>query len=189
MKCEYCNTVNPDDAKICRMCGKDLKPQTIIERYHQYQFLPTTLAKLKGSLWARFFLIIWTLFFLFILINIIYLIVEEQHLKEPAVFITIMVFLLIILTACKLLVKSFPNKFRRKRLIKQADYIQTYKSCKEKFVFYVKDNKFGLYDVKRFKVQLPANYDSLSWNIDNQILNVDQNGRQYTIDIYGNELK
>lgn len=91
---------------------------------------------------------------------------------------------------CKLfVVKSFPNKFRKKRLIEQADYIQIYKSCKEKFVFYVKDNKFGLYDVKRFKVQLPANYDSLSWNIDNQILNVDQNGRQYTIDIYGNELK
>jgi hypothetical protein len=53
----------------------------------------------------------------------------------------------------------------------------------------VKNKKFGVYSVRRYEIQLPAIYDWLSWKIEGQILNVQQNGRQYIMDIYGNELK
>ena len=57
------------------------------------------------------------------------------------------------------------------------------------YIFIVKNKKFGVYSVRRYEIQLPAIYDWLSWKIEGQILNVQQNGRQYIMDIYGNELK
>ena len=90
---------------------------------------------------------------------------------------------------CKLLDKSFPNRYVKSRLLKETDYIQLDFVNDDDYAFIVKNKKFGVYSVRRYEIQLPAIYDWLSWKIEGQILNVRQNGRQYIMDIYGNELK
>ena len=89
----------------------------------------------------------------------------------------------------KLFDKSFPNRYVKSELLKEADYIQVDFVNDDDYTFIVKNKKFGVYSVRRYEIQLPAIYDWLSWKIEGQILNVQQNGRQYIMDIYGNELK
>ena len=89
----------------------------------------------------------------------------------------------------KLFDKSFPNRYAKSELLKEADYIQVDFVNDDDYTFIVKNKKFGVYSVRRYEIQLPAIYDWLSWKIEGQILNVRQNGRQYIMDIYGNELK
>lgn len=83
-----------------------------------------------------------------------------------------------------------------KKLREVADYCQRYSYWgifrnrkTPKFVFFVKDNKFGLLDVAHYSVFLPANYDSLEWREKKKYLNAVITGRNYIIDIYGRELK
>lgn len=77
-----------------------------------------------------------------------------------------------------------------------ADYVQKYsywgifrKKKTPKYVFFIKDNKFGILDVAHYKVYLSARYDYLEWREKKKYLNATLDGRNYIIDIYGNELK
>lgn len=84
--------------------------------------------------------------------------------------------------------RSFVRGFRRReRLKKHADYVQDME--REEFVFMLKDDKFGVYNVRKAKVQIPTVYDKLGWKEYGQLLHATQGGRQYMMDIYGNELK
>lgn len=83
-----------------------------------------------------------------------------------------------------------------KPLHEVADYCQKYsywgifrRRKTPKYVFFVKDNLFGILDVAHYSVFLPARYDFLSWREKNKYLNVVINGRNCIIDIYGKELK
>ena len=83
-----------------------------------------------------------------------------------------------------------------KPLHEVADYCQKYsywgifrRRKTPKFVFFVKDNMFGILDVAHYSVFLPARYDSLSWREKNKYLNAVIDGRYCIIDIYGKELK
>ena len=77
-----------------------------------------------------------------------------------------------------------------------ADYCQKYsywgifgRRKTPKYIFFVKDNLFGILDVAHYSVFLPARYDFLSWREKNKYLNAVINGRNCIIDIYGKELK
>ena len=84
--------------------------------------------------------------------------------------------------------RSFARGFRtRERLKKHADYVQDME--REEFVFMLKDDKFGVYNVRKAKVQIPTVYDKLGWKEYGQLLHATQGGRRYVMDIYGNELK
>lgn len=83
-----------------------------------------------------------------------------------------------------------------KPLHEVADYCQKYsywgifrRRKTPKFVFFVKDNMFGILSVAHYSVFLPARYDFLSWREKNKYLNAVINGRNCIIDIYGKELK
>lgn len=83
-----------------------------------------------------------------------------------------------------------------KPLHEVADYCQKYsylgifrRRKTPKYVFFVKDNLFGILDVAHYSVFLPARYDFLSWREKNKYLNAVINGRNCIIDIYGKELK
>ena len=83
-----------------------------------------------------------------------------------------------------------------KPLHEVADYCQKYsywgifrRRKTPKYVFFVKDNLFGILDVAHYSVFLPARYDFLSWREKNKYLNAVINGRNVIIDIYGKELK
>lgn len=77
-----------------------------------------------------------------------------------------------------------------------ADYCQKYsywgifrRRKTPKYVFFVKDDLFGILDVAHYSVLLPARYDFLFWREKNKYLNAVINGRNCIIDIYGKELK
>lgn len=195
MKCQHCNVVNPDDAKYCRICGNKLNVGTTLERFPNLELIPVTLIKLKSSFWSVLLLCLliaplaYGCFLGFG--GIIMFFVEK---KTFNLFLSVCGFFgcfLLYLLAYKgrLFEKSFPNYFIKKKLLLEADYIQQDLSKSAGYVFFIKNNKFGVYCVKQYKVQLPAEYDLLSWATKGKILNVQQNGRQYTMDIYGNELK
>lgn len=194
MKCNNCGCDNPDDAKYCRVCGNVLQLESFFERLSELGFMPTTMITLKSSLGAT--LLLYLLEFLFVIGCLMAIggIVNFFVRRDSGfVFVALGGFVCSFVIAYvsfkyKLFDKSFPNRYVKSRLLKEADYIQL-DFVNDDYAFIVKNKKFGVYSVRRYEIQLPAIYDWLSWKIEGQILNVRQNGRQYIMDIYGNELK
>ena len=195
MKCNNCGCDNPDDAKYCRVCGNVLQLESFFERLSELGFMPTTMITLKSSLGAT--LLLYLLEFLFVIGcfmaigGIVNFFVRRD---SGFVFVALGGFVCSFVIAYvsfkyKLFDKSFPNRYVKSELLKEADYIQLDFVNDDDYTFIVKNKKFGVYSVRRYEIQLPAIYDWLSWKIEGQILNVQQNGRQYIMDIYGNELK
>lgn len=194
MKCNNCGCDNPDDAKYCRVCGNVLQLESFFERLSELGFMPTTMITLKGSLGATLLLYLLELLFIIGCLMVIAGIVNFFVRRDSGfVFVALGGFVCSFVIAYvsfkyKLFDKSFPNRYVKSRLLKEADYIQL-DFVNDDYAFIVKNKKFGVYSVRRYEIQLPAIYDWLSWKIEGQILNVRQNGRQYIMDIYGNELK
>ena len=194
MKCNNCGCDNPDDAKYCRVCGNVLQLESFFEKLSELGFMPTTMITLKGSLGATLLLYLLELLFIIGCLMVIAGIVNFFVRRDSGfVFVALGGFVCSFVIAYvsfkyKLFDKSFPNRYVKSRLLKEADYIQL-DFVNDDYAFIVKNKKFGVYSVRRYEIQLPAIYDWLSWKIEGQILNVRQNGRQYIMDIYGNELK
>ena len=195
MKCNNCGCDNPDDAKYCRVCGNVLQLESFFEKLSELGFMPTTMITLKGSLGATLLLYLLELLFIIGCLMVIAGIVNFFVGRDSGfVYVALGGFVCSFVIAyvsfkCKLLDKSFPNRYVKSRLLKETDYIQLDFVNDDDYAFIVKNKKFGVYSVRRYEIQLPAIYDWLSWKIEGQILNVRQNGRQYIMDIYGNELK
>ena len=195
MKCNNCGCDNPDDAKYCRVCGNVLQLESFFERLSELGFMPTTMITLKGSLGATLLLYLLELLFIIGCFMVIAGIVNFFVRRDSGfVFVALGGFVCSFVIAYvsfkyKLFDKSFPNRYVKSELLKEADYIQLDFVNDDDYTFIVKNKKFGVYSVRRYEIQLPAIYDWLSWKIEGQILNVRQNGRQYIMDIYGNELK
>ncbi len=195
MKCNNCGCDNPDDAKYCRVCGNVLQLESFFERLSELGFMPTTMITLKGSLGATLLLYLLEILFIigcFLVIAGIFNFFVRRD--SGFVFVALGGFVCSFVIAYvsfkyKLFDKSFPNRYVKSELLKEADYIQLDFVNDDDYIFIVKNKKFGVYSVRRYEIQLPAIYDWLSWKIEGQILNVQQNGRQYIMDIYGNELK
>ena len=195
MKCNNCGCDNPDDAKYCRVCGNVLQLESFFERLSELGFMPTTMITLKGSLGATLLLYLLEILFIIGCFMVIAVIVNFFVRRDSGfVFVALGGFVCSFVIAYvsfkyKLFDKSFPNRYVKSELLKEADYIQLDFVNDDDYIFIVKNKKFGVYSVRRYEIQLPAIYDWLSWKIEGQILNVQQNGRQYIMDIYGNELK
>ena len=195
MKCNNCGCDNPDDAKYCRVCGNVLQLESFFERLSELGFMPTTMITLKGSLGATLLLYLLEILFIIGCFMVIAGIVNFFVRRDSGfVFVALGGFVCSFVIAYvsfkyKLFDKSFPNRYVKSELLKEADYIQLDFVNDDDYAFIVKNKKFGVYSVRRYEIQLPAIYDWLSWKIEGQILNVRQNGRQYIMDIYGNELK
>ena len=195
MKCNNCGCDNPDDAKYCRVCGNVLQLESFFERLSELGFMPTTMITLKGSLGATLLLYLLEILFIIGCFMVIAGIVNFFVRRDSGlVFVALGGFVCSFVIAYvsfkyKLFDKSFPNRYVKSELLKEADYIQLDFVNDDDYIFIVKNKKFGVYSVRRYEIQLPAIYDWLSWKIEGQILNVQQNGRQYIMDIYGNELK
>ena len=185
MKCNNCGCDNPDDAKYCRVCGNVLQLESFFERLSELGFMPTTMITLKSSLGAT--LLLYLLEFLFVIGCLMAIggIVNFFVRRDSGfVFVALGGFVCSFVIAYvsfkyKLFDKSFPNRYVKSELLKEADYIQLDFVNDDDYTFIVKNKKFGVYSVRRYEIQLPAIYDWLSWKIEGQILNVQQNGRQY----------
>ena len=77
-----------------------------------------------------------------------------------------------------------------------ADYIQKYRykrktrlGKKPQFVFFVKDCLFGVMNVADYKVQIPAEYERISWKAKDTLIKVTKDGHDFIIDINGKRLQ
>ena len=114
-------------------------------------------------------------------------------------YMSIFTCLLIASAILTVLLSFFINSRKKEKLSKAkslsslADYIQEYKyggtKKHPKYVFFVKDNKFGVMNVTEFKVAIPAQYDEIAWREPNRILTVTKGNETYDIDIFGNQLR
>ena len=178
MKCNNCGCDNPDDAKYCRVCGNVLQLESFFERLSELGFMPTTMITLKSSLGAT--LLLYLLEFLFVIGCLMAIggIVNFFVRRDSGfVFVALGGFVCSFVIAYvsfkyKLFDKSFPNRYVKSELLKEADYIQLDFVNDDDYTFIVKNKKFGVYSVRRYEIQLPAIYDWLSWKIEGQILNV-----------------
>ncbi len=68
------------------------------------------------------------------------------------------------------------------------DYIQYSKNWRGRYLFIVKDNQFGLYDLRKLRIQIPTVYDQLWWQTEGAVLMGIKDGRNVLLDIYGHEL-
>lgn len=83
------------------------------------------------------------------------------------------------------------------RLAELADYIQSYhytgmfrRKRTPKYVFFVKDNRFGVMDVAHYRIALEAGYAKLEWREKNRLLYATTaSGQRLTIDMKGNILQ
>lgn len=174
MKCEHCNTENREGAKFCRNCGEELVPNeiSIREKYPEYSFEPTTVYKIKRSSDRVFF------FFVVLLGMTIMSIIDNNDLGFGFTILlaipTAFLFYLIITS----LDINLSSRF---------DYVEA--SDNKMYRFVIKDSKFGVFNIKSGKLQIPCDYDYLKWKVKDKILMATMNGNHFEIDINGNKLK
>ena len=196
MKCNNCKIENPNGARFCRGCGSVLSNvRSVMELYPEYSLTPASVFKLKPYMAFKFFVILLSIPYVFIticvfiasIINMIYYYTTVDAIVTICSLFALIIYYVFLIKTEYLL---SPNRFRkRKKQLSEYDYIQDYTSRNEQYVFIVKNQKFGLYNVMRIKIQLTPDYDFLSWKTKGKILNATKNGRQFLIDIDGNELR
>ena len=164
MKCNNCGCDNPDDAKYCRVCGNVLQLESFFERLSELGFMPTTMITLKGSLGATLLLYLLEILFIIGCFMVIAGIVNFFVRRDSGfVFVALGGFVCSFVIAYvsfkyKLFDKSFPNRYVKSELLKEADYIQLDFVNDDDYIFIVKNKKFGVYSVRRYEIQLPAIY-------------------------------
>ncbi len=178
MKCPKCNQEIPDQSTFCPQCGASIGhgDHPTPAQADEYHFIPTTVAVLKPLSFGEKF------FYLGLMILALLLIVPTCGIS--------LVFLSLFMFPLRMGAKALPMIFVHKKLCKQADYIQDPELFRnERYIRIKKDNLLGLYDQKEQKILVPAEYESMTWDMKDRTLDVTVNGRPLKIDIYGNQLK
>ncbi len=210
--CPTCQTSNPGSAQFCAACGTSLQTTTassMMQKYPELKLEPTSIYSWKSNYKSIFgSLLIFSFFILFYLVgSIIGIIVSITLFGINDFFhhtdggISLMIFgislpiaiiFYFIVKRSKSKLDNF-NKNIKPTLQTIADYIQAYKyggtKKHPKYVFFVKDSKFGVMNVTEFKVAIPAQYDEIAWREPNRILTVTKGSETYDIDIFGNQLR
>ncbi len=184
MTCQHCGAKNKLGSIFCHDCGEGLGG-TIMDMYPEYKFVPASLRKIKGRTKHWLWLLPPVLFGLFILWGTSSFVFLPEFLGYNEIdsviicsFISV-ILLFIILYMTYQILKSTP-------WASVADYVQD-SECAQ-YVFFVKDKKFGVYDQKKRKIQIPAEYDFLCWKQENQVLKAMKDGEGLYLDINNNVL-
>ena len=195
--CPTCHTSNPGSAQFCAACGSALPSTLLVNpmlQYKQLRLQPTSLYGWQSlSKWPFYcFIFTTSIIFLWGIGWAIGTLFEPYWHIIPEVTLVWCIILAFFIwqSYC-----SYKYTFKKsdKSLSSLADYIQEYKygGSKQhpKYVFFVKDNKFGVMNVTEFKVAIPAQYDEIAWREPNRILTVTKGNETYDIDIFGNQLR
>lgn len=172
--------------------------RTIIEKFPQYHFKPTNLMVWKKP---RIMMILFVVNIIIMLLGIVMfiglytgMIDKGQHHTEEN-YIAPVVFFLWGLIWSLITKRPWINK-RTKPLNEIADYIQKYhylgiidRKSHPRYVFFIKDGKFGLMNVTTYSVAIPAEYDSLSWHKEKGYIKAIKDNNETIIDINGNKMK
>lgn len=181
MKCKNCNTDNNENVRYCRNCGTFLyDEQSIIDKYPEFNFAPTSVFKPKGNpLWLPSILLC-----LSAICCGIYLITTRRFTFNPSrgEFYTFLAIFILPLAA--IFLNKWVNQFNATKF---ADYIETQPKTK-KYSIIVKNKKFGLLNTYEKRIQIPCQYDFLSWSTPGMVLNAVKNESHLKCDIYGNKL-
>ena len=182
-----------------------------MQKYPDLKLQPTSVyswqSNYKSNFWGYLILTIYFILIFVLVASIIGIIVSiytygiNDFVHHPDGGLSLMIFgialpiNIILYFIIKWLKSKFDNfnKNIKPTLPKLADYIQEYKygGSKQhpKYVFFVKDNKFGVMNVTEFKVAIAAQYDEIAWREPNRILTVTKGNETYDIDIFGNQLR
>lgn len=199
--CKYCGIDNNDNAQFCRNCGKPLSSYNSTW-WKEYNMEPVITYKLKRSVWHTIIFILLS----FVFASIAYFAILAICLGIAAVCreglsgVLGSVVGIVMLGAVFLLLrfiyrsigdKVFVNKYKFKIGFLNSDYIQKYKSRNEHYVFFARGtrdlHKFGLFDVQKIKIQLQPIYDKLEWVEKGKILSATKDGKNFIIDVNGNQ--
>lgn len=201
--CPTCHTSNPGSAQFCAACGMPLltKSSNPMQKYPQYKLQPTSLFHWDTQKLPYFSIIICFIALAFSLSvagwNLSAAFGANFDYSSDKFYLSIgILFSVLSIILCLHIYKLFTKHKElepQTPLPKLADYIQEYKyggtSKHPKYVFFVKDNKFGVMNVTEFKVAISAQYDEIAWREPNRILTVTKGNETYDIDIFGNQLR
>lgn len=210
--CPTCHTSNPGSAQFCAACGSALQTHTasnMMQKYPDLKLRPTSIYSWQSNYKSNYLcpLILGIVFLLYTLAGLIgifvniyeYGIKDFIHHSDGGISLMVFSIFLPVTIVSYLIVKWSKKKLDnfnediKPTLPKLADYIQEYKyggtEKHPKYVFFVKDNKFGVMNVTEFKVAIPAQYDEIAWREPNRILTVTKGNETYDIDIFGNQLR
>ena len=136
IKCPKCQLDNMTNTKFCHHCGCDFSKLSIMDRFPEYNFRPTTLQKLPSKIWR--------------LIIAILMIFPAYPFSPIGIWV---------------LVCFFKYRKVRKNFHNNADYIAP-NSLYGRYYIVVKDSKFGLWDNKKLKMTIPCQYSYLALDRD-----------------------
>lgn len=194
--CKECGTENVIGTLFCRECGISFDFR---QRWESYDFQPTSVYSPRVGIrilyeFVKIMVICCLSIFLVpISLGLEYFIRKYTSIGlddfQESLFATfmILIFILIVLITLKRII----NNWRKHKvyLRRNADYIQSNISSFQRYRFFLKNNKMGLVDVKRFKVTIPAKYDVLQWRYTDKIVDASVEGKQLVLDVRGNILE
>lgn len=187
MKCIYCNSINIEGSRFCRNCGKELSEGNIMDAFPNYDFVPVSVLK-----WPVSFA--WKLLFYLSMFLIIISILFELNMIEPYQWRPEHYLPFMLLWGGILCISIFMLAYSYKKktpphFAQLADYIQRISSNSPRYLFFCKNGKMGVLDIKRCEVQIPARYDVLKWKTSQSIIIAKRDNQTSYLDIYGKELK
>lgn len=203
MKCSFCNIDNKSDAQFCRSCGRPLTTHNKAW-WKEHNMEPVEIHKFKRLVWPTLLFIPLSMilaYFAFAGILAICVSPVAIYNGEPYAWcmpILGVVILGVVYMLSRYLYSTigymvFINKCKKKTGLLNKDYIQKGNDNTGRFVFFVRGthglHKFGLFDVKKFKIKLPPVYEELEWIDKGKLLNVLKDGERFVIDINGNKYK
>lgn len=189
MKCS-CGTLNEDSATFCRSCGKHLNAINVMDKFPEFNLMPTSLTSPQGLKKHIFFMWLFRIFGLLSFIAILGAFLERiigiNHTPNE---LDRMMIICGILTAVSFILSAyFKNKTTFNNIPEVADYIQTSGNVR-RYPIIVKNNKIGVYDLSAKSIIIPCEYERLGWDILGKVLNVYHKEKgQMKIDIHNNEL-
>lgn len=196
--CKECGTENVIGSLFCRECGISFDFR---QRWESYDIQPTSVYSPRVGIRILYEFIKCIVIFVFsqqiyalIVLGIGYVlsgyISNEIRDETASMFFVVLLVILPALTTL-IVLKIIMSNWRKHKvyLRRNADYIQSNVSCFQRYRFFLKNNKMGLVDVKRFKVTIPAKYDMLQWRYTDKIVDASLEGERLVLDVRGNMLE
>lgn len=190
MNCQRCGTTNDDSALFCRECGAGLSSKNVMDAFPELKFMPSTIAKPKQKRTTTF------MYYLFLLISLglgVTTIVFYANELSNGLYrydgaFEVFCMIVVALFVSSMITIGYYSK-RNVKLPKEVEYVSL-KPKMRRFPFIVINNKIGVFDMKKRKITIPCEYDSLTWFMVGKILIAKHSEKgQIRIDICNNELK
>lgn len=189
MKCKNCGAENTGNVKYCYACGEQLATGgTVMERFPQYHFMPTSLVDFKGQRINYLWIFLSILVILTLLILVIVYFVNDDWREENTIFLFIAYWVVLGLLFRPKYFRFLSRRAKKHPLPTEfCDYVQN-ADKKVRYVFVVKNDKWGVYDKKRRSLQIPMEYDKLEWTSTVGVLLATKNDDKYRITINDEKL-